>query len=318
MSKTKKMVVEYRNYHLPYDFPVLLLSGEHWKIGSTPSKRLHFHNCLEIGICHSGSGYMAFSGNSEPLYFQAGDITCIPRNVPHTTYSSPGTESHWSYLFFNPKELFHNYGTLRELDLPLSAFKNYHHILNRQDHPEVSILTTQIIHELKERHPHYYLSASGLLLALCVELYRIQSIGGEGTTRTTQLPENAHILSPVLDYIEDNYDQSFDITYLADICKLSPTHFRRLFHSIMGTGPLDFINSVRITKACNLLRSTESSILEISELVGFRSISSFNRHFLDIMHTTPRTYRNETLTEKLQIEKMSIIEYSGWMYPEKE
>ena len=206
MAKTKKMVVEYRNYHLPYDFPVLLLSGEHWKIGSTPSKRLHFHNCLEIGICHSGSGYMAFSGNKEPLRFQAGDVTCVPRNIPHTTYSAPNTESHWSYLFFNPKELFHTipYGSLQNLDLSLSAFKEYCHILNQKSWPKIYMLTVEIIRELEERKPHYKLSATGLLLSLCVELYRIQSYGGEGVTNTTQLPENAHVLSPVLDFIEDN------------------------------------------------------------------------------------------------------------------
>ena len=111
--------------------------------------------------------------------------------------------------------------------------------------------------------------------------------------------------------------QQFDINYLADICRLSPTHFRRLFHSIIGTSPLDFVNNTRITKACNLLRSTEYSILEISEMVGFRSVSSFNRHFMDVMQITPRAYRNETLQVKENQEKLSILEYKGWMYPEK-
>ena len=53
MSKPKNIVTEYRNYYLPVDFPLLLLTGEHWKISDIPSSRLHFHNCLEIGICHS-------------------------------------------------------------------------------------------------------------------------------------------------------------------------------------------------------------------------------------------------------------------------
>ena len=55
MPKTKNDIAEYRSYYLPSDFPVLLLSGEHWKISNIPSKHLHFHNCLEIGLCHSES-----------------------------------------------------------------------------------------------------------------------------------------------------------------------------------------------------------------------------------------------------------------------
>ena len=50
MSKPKNTVMEYRNYYLPADFPVLVLTGGHWKISDIPSSRLHFHNCLEIGL----------------------------------------------------------------------------------------------------------------------------------------------------------------------------------------------------------------------------------------------------------------------------
>lgn len=319
MSKPKTSVAEYRNYYLPFDFPVLLLSGEHWKISNIPSKNLHFHNCLEIGVCHSESGYMEFNGRQEPLFFKEGDITCVPRNIPHTTYSSPNTESHWSYLFIDPGELFRNVlpSMARELDLSISAYEEYKYIFSREQYPQVYQLTMTIIHEMEEKKPHYQTSVMGLLLSLCIELHRIQSERGQKITQTGNTPENAMVISPVLDYIEDNYAQQFDINYLADICRLSPTHFRRLFHSIMGTSPLDFVNNTRITKACNLLRSTEHSILEISEMVGFRSVSSFNRHFMDVMQITPRNYRNETLIAKESQEKLSIMEYKGWMYPEK-
>ena len=48
MARPKSPVTEYRSYYLPMQFPVKLLSGDHWKISDIPSKRLHFHNCLEI------------------------------------------------------------------------------------------------------------------------------------------------------------------------------------------------------------------------------------------------------------------------------
>ena len=154
MARQKSGVAEYRNYYLPYDFPVLLLSGEHWKISSVPSKNLHFHNCLEIGVCHSDSGYMEFIGKKDPLLFREGDVTCIPRNIPHTTYSSPGTESHWSYLFIDPAELFRNISPNfgRDFDLSLPAFKNYKHILSRDEYPQVYQLTMAVIKEGGKRN----------------------------------------------------------------------------------------------------------------------------------------------------------------------
>lgn len=103
--KKGKEIIEYRNYYLPSHFPLVFLSGPKWKISDIPSERLHFHNCLEIGICHSGSGTLRFC-NGQEIHFFAGDITCIPRNTPHTTFSDPGANSRWSYLFFDPRQLF--------------------------------------------------------------------------------------------------------------------------------------------------------------------------------------------------------------------
>lgn len=91
MAKSKRAVTEYRSYYLPMQFPVLLLSGDYWKISDIPSGSLHFHNCLEIGICHSDSGTLEINGEKQT--FHAGDVTVLPRNVPHTTYSAPAQKA---------------------------------------------------------------------------------------------------------------------------------------------------------------------------------------------------------------------------------
>ena len=172
MAKQKGTVTEYRSYYLPMHFPVLLLSGDYWKISDIPSGRLHFHNCLEIGVCHSDSGTIEFLG--EPLAFQAGDVTVIPKNIPHTTYSTPGTESHWSYIYFDPYELFKNIlpATWINYDLSITSgtSRNFVPILSREKYPQVYSLVLSIISELEEQRPSYQLSAKGLLLSLYIEL----------------------------------------------------------------------------------------------------------------------------------------------------
>lgn len=324
MARQKNVVTEYRSYYLPMHFPVLLLSGDYWKISDIPSGRLHFHNCLEIGICHSDSGTLEIYG--ERLHFKAGDMTVIPRNVPHTTYSTPGTESHWSYLYIDPKELFRNLlpASWKNHDLATYGFRNFRYILSRNDYPHINHMIMNIIHELEDQRPSYQLSAKGLLLSLYIEIYRLQSMEGNGGGATSERDETspdqssdkALVIAPALDFIEDNYMQQFTIEHLADLCHWSPTHFRRVFHDIMGTSPLDYVNNTRITKSCNLLRSTEESILDISEMVGFHSVSSYNRYFTKIMQMSPREYRKQMQQSDKRAEKQSILEYSGWMFPE--
>lgn len=314
MPKKKKPVIEYRHYSLPVNFPVLLLSGNRWKISDIKSENLHFHNCLEIGICHSDSGIMEFEGDSMP--FKAGDVTCVPRYLPHTTYSSPDTASLWSYIFFSPEELFKNMfrSSDNDLESPTSKIKISDYILSKEKYPKVYLLTTTIVDELKHQNPYYRESVQSLLLSLYIELLRIYSKSNKlANAETENNSEDNFVIYPVLDYIYKNYMTPITIDSLADICHLSTTHFRRRFHEIMGSTPLEFINSTRIDEACKFLKSTEDSILSISEQVGFHSLSSFNRCFAKLMGTSPREWRKQALQSEAQSAKASILEFTGWL-----
>jgi len=312
LSKKSRTVVEYRRYDLPLEFPVLSLDGDRWHISDIRSEHLHFHNCLEIGICLSGSGTMIFDG--EPVDFEGGDLTCIPRHFPHTTYSSDGTKSLWSYLFVNLgqlfREVFHN--STDNFDLEKAAFQNIPYIMNKDEYPRIYFLVLSIIEEMRHKKESYQASVIGLFLSLYVELNRLES-SGQANKYINTASKNSLIISPALNYIHQNYMHQFSIEYLAELCHLSTTHFRRLFLSIMGTPPLNFINTMRIDEACTLLQTTDKSILSIAESSGFHSISSFNRYFYKLMGVSPRDYRNPNNRPKSRPERKTILEYSGWL-----
>lgn len=309
MSKTKTMIIENRNYYLPLDFPVVLIAGNNWRISDVPSKRLHFHNCLEIGICHSDSGILKFSGEEIP--FKEGDLTFIPRNIPHTTFSARGTKSLWSYLFLDPELLFKNMIPLswKNRDLSIRDFRGFRHILGRKEYPFLHQLALQVIKELKEKEEGFQISVRSYLLALYIELYRIQNQADALLLARAKGPENSLVISPALSFIEDNYMQEITMADLADLCRLSLSHFRRSFKNITGVSPLEYLNITRIMKACNLLQSTPMSVLQIAEETGFHSISCFNRYFGKVIGSSPKSYRK-------RMHKPAILQYTGWYQPE--
>ena len=288
----------------------------------------------EVIICQHTSRYCFCPVIIGKQTFHAGDVTVLPRNVPHTTYSAPGTKSHWSYLFLDPKELFRNLlpASWKNYDLSTDGFPAFRYIFSKEAFPHINYLVSHIIHELEEQNPCYQISARSLLCSLYIELYRIESLGGvnpdtakpdsleilalQERKKEGEIAENSLVISPALEYIEKNYMQQFSIEYLADLCHWSPTHFRRVFHDIMGTSPLDYVNNTRILKSCILLRSTEHSILDISEMVGFHSVSSFNRYFIKLMQMSPREYRKQMQQSEKKAENQSILEFAGWMRPE--
>lgn len=305
MSKTKKIVTEYRHYDLPADFPVLVLHGERWTISDVKPDRLHFHNYVEFGICQSESGRMDFGDSSLP--YKEGDVTIIARNYPHTTYADPGIESRWSWIFID-LDAFAKKFDLSTVSNPLGTTNFI--IKNKSDIPRLYNYLCALIEEMSEKKPGYQNAITGLTSAIIVELFRMtENSQDEANTK------NASFLSmqPALDYVADNYMQQFSIEDLADMCHVSPTHFRRVFSAIMGTSPLEYVNNTRIDRACIALQNTDISILDISEAVGFHSISSFNRAFLKRTEMSPREWRKKYNSGQTVTKKGPVLEFRGWL-----
>ncbi len=137
---------------------------------------------------------------------------------------------------------------------------------------------------MKKQEPGYEIAVRGLFLALATNLMRAASLNHK---KKDQTPENALVIAPALDFIRYHYMEDFPMEQLADLCSLSPAHFRRLFSSIMGNRPLEYLNTTRIRKASDLLRMTEESVLNISERVGFHSVSALTGIFLPSWERLP-------------------------------
>jgi len=310
MAKYLKQPIEYRVYDLPEDFPALILTGDNWRISDVPSEILHFHNSLEIGICRSGSGMIEFE--NKPLPFREGDITIVSRNILHTTYSSPGESSLWTYIFIQPERLIPSYlqQSLQQPELFTEIEQNIREIFSHEAYPQLYFYADKIAKNLEYKPLNYRIDVSALCASLMIELMRLRSTGSYYNQSKPKV--NALVLAPALDFLHENYQQQFPIDKLAELCAMSPTHFRRIFGEIMDCSPLEFLHRTRIKQARNMLRGTNLSILEISERVGYGSISGFNRHFLRITGISPSEWRRNTDA----VPKHFVTTHSGWTQPE--
>ena len=65
----------------------------------------------------------------------------------------------------------------------------------------------------------------------------------------------------------------------AALCQCSPNHFMRWFRQMTGQTFIIFLREYRLNAAAEALRTTEDTILSISEQCGFENLSYFNREF---------------------------------------
>lgn len=101
-----------------------------------------------------------------------------------------------------------------------------------------------------------------------------------------------HEINDIIAYIQENYHKDFHLNKLAQQCGMNPTYFSRAFKEQAGMPLFQYLNHIRIKKACQLLKRTNVPIIEIAYEVGYQNISFFNRYFRRIMQMSPREYRH--------------------------
>ncbi len=309
MGRQAKNIIEYRIYELQPDMPFMCLSGEEWRISDVMSDRLHFHNCLEIGFCLSDSGLLGFE-NGVTYPFKAGDVFLIPRFLPHTTCSAPGCRSRWDYLFVDLDATAGSGARSPQQEALSSLMSSYLHI-TQASHPRIYFLANCLLEEARDRRD----ADSPLFSLYSLLLSAVLRILLNAAPNRPKASSHAFVLRPALEYINNHYVEPCNVEKLAGLCHLSQTHFRRLFLSIMGTTPLQYVIYIRIRQACIRLNTTSDPITAIAQAVGISSISSFNRNFQQIMGVSPQQYRQASKHIAAR-QKQYILPCKGWMLPE--
>lgn len=93
-------------------------------------------------------------------------------------------------------------------------------------------------------------------------------------------------------YINHNFTDRFSIPQLAKKCGLSETAYRKRFKAATGMSPLQYINNLKIEKACQMLLDSEDiGIKEISDILNFYSLPYFYKVFKEYTGMTPMKYR---------------------------
>ena len=101
-----------------------------------------------------------------------------------------------------------------------------------------------------------------------------------------------HKIQQAVRFINDNYRTDIRLAASAQEAGMSPAHFSRIFKKVIGLSYQDYLNSRRITKAKNLLRTSARSVTEIAVSLGFADLTGFGRIFKKLTGHTPSAFRS--------------------------
>ncbi len=252
--------------------------------------RLHYHVEWQIAYILQGEGTL-FIGNSLGR-FEAGDVILLSSNLPHlfkndsVYYSdkSPGIES--ISLFFNKNILDGNFIETPELHNVKVLFENAKYGLKIFGNKE---------QKLKEHFEDMRNLSGFSKMAVFLEILHLLS--GCKDFKQLSMPLKSQIdeqesvwLNNVIHYTMENYARVIALPEIATVANLSVPAFCRAFKLHTRKTYIQFLNELRISFACELLKKENLSIAQVASEVGFNNLSNFNRRFKSGTGQTPSEY----------------------------
>jgi len=142
-------------------------------------------------------------------------------------------------------------------------------------------------------HVHAYIMEEALLKVRAHDsLVAVPSANLPERPPSWQAPVwNAPVLQPAFDYIEEHFGLRFGPDEMAERCNISLSYFSKLFRKVTSESFVNYVNRVRIRKACELLSTTDLSVTIIAYDLGFEDTSYFNKVFKRVTGSTPSSWR---------------------------
>ncbi len=135
----------------------------------------------------------------------------------------------------------------------------------------------------------YLESLKRALVAHLIKKYSISTRKPLSTSHGLQ----PHKLRLIINYINDNLDQTLSLKMLANNVGFSPSYFMALFKKSMGLAPHQYVVKQRIEKAKELLIKTPTPIAQIADQTGFADQSHLTRLIVRYTGFTPKEIRGK-------------------------
>jgi len=101
----------------------------------------------------------------------------------------------------------------------------------------------------------------------------------------------AFYVNEAISYMERNYQEKITIDDIAAFCSLDRSYLGKIFRTELKTSPQDFLIRYRVSKACELMKTTGNNIGDICVMVGYPNLFTFSRAFKKIIGESPREWR---------------------------
>lgn len=285
--------------HGTYDFPVAIYNDQLDK-NSIGFVNLHWHE--EIQFSYVTKGKVEFIVNQKSYYVNEGEGIFINSECLHMAKPVDRPDSTFICINIHPRFLSSHIGSIIENKYikPFISKNSLSVILlsgNTEYEKDILMKIISLINAFNKKEENYELEILIVTLQIFNILYSKAYVTLQNTVKTKSVTQER--LKIILSYIHENFNRKIRLSEISNSANISTGECCRLFRNNKLQSPIEYLIYFRLNKSIELLESTTFSISDISEKVGFGSVSYFIEKFRKQVGCTPLDYRKAYLQKHI-------------------
>lgn len=256
---------------------------------------MHSHDFIELNIVLKGQGMHYMMDSSFPV--TKGFVFAIPPGVKHGYLSTDSLDVfhiliHNQFIKQYKLQLLElsGYLMLFTVEPYFRTSNDFRYILQLPDEDEFcfTILNRmqQLTREASSKKELDYLNLS--LIAYFCGLYE-QQLNNDMNGLAEHL--HLHAINTVIQYMNANHNRKVTLQELAGKANLQREYFCRIFHDVTGMSPMEYLNTIRLSKAREMILQSPKTLTEIALDNGFYDAAHFSRSFKAFYGFAPSVLR---------------------------
>lgn len=254
-------------------------------------KNYHCHDFIEIVIILKGKGHFLINGTEIPI--TEGNVLLLNPGTYHKSIPAPSHTLTECYLAFTDVEFVNTPKNF----IPLFHGQKILGKLPEKTKKEIFQLCGAMNQESQSRNTGRYLMLKAYLIQILCLLLRFDQQEELSDERHMQgyefkSPNKTYVVQQIMKYMEAHYREKISLDQIAENMYLSPFYISKLFKSETGDTPINYLISLRMEKAKELLdRNPVLSIQEAAAQVGYEDAYHFSKLFKKYYGLSPMYYK---------------------------
>ena len=280
------------NPHLPV--LAYVADSNHHSLGAP----IHIHD--EMEFVYVISGKMVHRVQAEQYTVDAGEILFVNALSPHSSWDVDPGHTKVCVIQFHPRVLGYE-----------TESNNLVHFLSTQlcdgqlispkmhvDIDKLRQLILDIVGEIQERHAMYDFFVKSHIYSLVAILGRNNIIERINFYQPNDLAGIDNNMARLLQYIDEHFTQEISVESISNTFNYDYHYFCRMFKRKTGKTFSEYMGFLRIHTAEWLLITTDNTVSDIGNQIGYSSHKSFLRAFKKKNNMIPTEYRRRLLSSQ--------------------